>query len=78
MQDVIQVSIDSLLLNACRLSEKAENSAMHNLIKGETDKVTHLATVRQLTGIVKQLKDRFDGQPRQEPREADNYQYPDW
>lgn len=42
------------------------------------DKVTHLATIRQLTGIVKQIKDRSDGKSREEPREVDNSLYPDW
>ncbi|TDS14774.1 hypothetical protein B0I21_103273 [Sphingobacterium paludis] len=78
MQDIIQSSLDSLLKNASSLSIKAESTAMQNLVKGEVDKVTHLVTIRQLTGIVKQLKDRFDGKSGKELGKVDHSSYPDW
>jgi len=55
----LTVSTESLLDNACRLSDKVEKSATDNLLRGGTDKIILLATVRQLTGIIKQIKENY-------------------
>ncbi len=78
MSNQITASINSLLNNAVKLSEKVENSAMQDLLKGGTDKVMQLVTVRQLTGIVRQLKQQYYGQSQKGSSETDDYGYPDW
>lgn len=78
MSDQITASTCSLLDNAVRLSEKIESGAMENLLRGGTDKVNHLVSVRQLSGIVKQIKHQYDGQSQKGIRETDHNGYPDW
>ncbi|WP_156167597.1 hypothetical protein [Sphingobacterium sp. Ag1] len=78
MSDQITASTSSLLDNAVRLSEKVERGAMENLLRGGTDKVIHLANVRQLSNIVKQLNHQYDGQSQKGTRETDHNGYPDW
>lgn len=78
MSDQITASTCSLLDNAVRLLEKVESGAMENLLRGGTDKVTHLANARQLSSIVKQLTHQYDGQSQKGTRETDHNGYPDW
>jgi hypothetical protein len=51
---------------------------MENLLRGGTNKVIHLANVRQLSSIVKQLNHQYDGQSQKGTRETDHNGYPDW
>ncbi len=78
MSDQVTASTCSLLNNAVKLSEKVESGAMENLLRGGTNKVIHLANVRQLSSIVKQLNHQYDGQSQKGTRETDHNGYPDW
>lgn len=78
MSDQITASTCSLLINAVKLSEKVESGAMEDLLRGSTDKVIHLANVRQLSSIIKQLNHQYDGQSQKRIRETDHNGYPDW
>lgn len=74
----IEASLESLLDNACRMSEKTEKAATENLIKGNTDKVMLLATSRQLSSIINQIKINQDGRPQKAIGQNDLNDYPDW
>ena len=47
MLEAIEISIDKLITNACKLSDKVEQSAVQNLIHEDVDKVMLLVSVRQ-------------------------------
>lgn len=78
MQGTIELSIDNLITNACRITEKVEKSATENLVKGETDKVLLLVSARQLSSIINQLRTQNDGGSQKAKGQDGPNDYPDW
>lgn len=78
MQGTIELSTENLLVNACRITEKVEKSATENLVKGETDKVLLLVSARQLSSIINQLKNQYDGGSQKANGQDGPNDYPDW
>lgn len=78
MQGTIELSNDNLIINACRITEKVEKCATENLVKGETDKVLLLVSARQLSSIINQLKNQYDGGSKKANGQDGPNDYPDW
>ena len=78
MQGTIELSTENLIVNACRITEKVEKSATENLVKGETDKVLLLVSARQLSSIINQLKNQYDGGSQKANGQDCPNDYPDW
>lgn len=80
MLEAIEISIDKLITNACKLSDKVEHSAVQNLIHGDVDKVMLLVSVRQLSSIIHSIKNQYNegtGVHQESAKIVDNG-YPDW
>lgn len=78
MQGTIELSTENLLVNACRITVKVEKSATENLVKGETDKVLLLVSARQLSSLINQLKNQYDGGSQKPNGQDGPNDYPDW
>jgi len=80
MLEAIEISLDKLIINACKISDKVEQYAVQNLIHGDVDKVMLLVSVRQLSSIINSLKiqnNEGTGAHQESAKVVDNG-YPDW
>lgn len=77
MKEIVKPSLCILLNHAVRVVEKAEQNAINNLLKGTTDTVMDLVTIRQLTGLIIQIKDQLNGS-RENNAESKDFNYPNW